>query len=139
MFRSAQDVLTNYQKAVYEKDVDKFLLSYAEEIHIFDCWGKWEYNGIAAWKKVVVEWFSGLEEEMLLKVEFYDDFVEESGDLAFAHSAVSYTAVDMTGKEVRSMKNRFTFVMKKKQDSWKIIHEHSSLPINPENEQAIFG
>lgn len=139
MFKTVQDVLTNYRKAVHEKDVDKFLLGYAEDVHIFDCWGKWEYTGTAAWKQVVAEWFSGLEEELLLRVEFHDDIVKESGDLTYVHCAVSYTAVDLSGKELRSMKNRFTFVLEKIQGSWKIIHEHSSLPINPENDQAIFG
>ncbi|MGB6407708.1 MAG: nuclear transport factor 2 family protein [Planococcus donghaensis] len=139
MFKTIQDVLTNYQKAVYEKDVDKFLLGYAEDVHIYDCWGEWEYTGTDAWRQVVAEWFNGLEEKMLLKVEFHNELVKESDNLAYVHSMVSYTAVDLTGKELRNMKNRFTFIMIKTQDSWQIIHEHSSLPINPENDHAIFG
>ncbi|WP_262177306.1 hypothetical protein [Saccharococcus sp. Marseille-Q5394] len=43
-----QDVLENYRSAVYEKDVEKFLSLYASEVHIYDCWGKWESKGISS-------------------------------------------------------------------------------------------
>ncbi|WP_298825573.1 SgcJ/EcaC family oxidoreductase [uncultured Planococcus sp.] len=139
MFTEVRDVLNNYRDAVYEKDVEKFLSGYASDVHIFDCWQEWQFNGIEQWKNVVDEWFGGLVEEgVLLQAELYDESLKESEDLAHVHGSVSFTAFDKTGKELRKMKNRFTFVLEKTEGSWRITHEHSSLPIGMEDGKAIF-
>lgn len=138
MFATVQEVLTNYRDAVYERDVEKFLLGYAQDVHVFDCWSDWECHGMTAWEKVVTGWLNGVEKEVSLQVEFYDVGSKESENFAYVHTAVAYTAVDPSGKLLQSMKNRFTFVMIRTQDSWEIIHEHSSLPIDSETTLAIF-
>ena len=139
-FFKVQDVLENYKTAVYEKDVEKFLSMYAPEIHIYDCWGNWESKGISSWKEIVVEWFNGLNEDgVLLKVDFNDLVVEENSYLAFVHCAVTYAALqEESGEKLRQMTNRFTYGLKKVNDSWVIVHEHSSLPINMETGKGIF-
>lgn len=38
MFKEVQDVFKNYEEAVSEKDVEKFLAGYAPNVHLFDCW-----------------------------------------------------------------------------------------------------
>lgn len=140
MFAEVQDVINNYTDAVYEKDVDKFLSGYAPDIHIFDCWGEWEHKGIGKWKAVVKGWFGGLEEEgVRLRAEFHDKVCKENEDLAHFHCAISFTALDDTGQELRKMTNRFTVALEKVDGSWQIVHEHSSLPISMEDGKAIYG
>ncbi|MGE6414022.1 YybH family protein [Planococcus kocurii] len=140
MFTDVQDVLQNYRDAVYEQDVEKFLLSYAPNVHVFDCWEEWEYHGIEQWSTMVTEWFRRLaEEEMKLGVEIHKEAGKENAEMAYVHGSVSFAALDQTGKELRKMSNRFTFVMEKIDDSWRIVHEHSSLPIDMESGKAIFG
>lgn len=139
MFSTVNDVLNNYVAAVYEKDVEKFLAGYARNVHIYDAWNSWESNGIDEWKAAVTEWFNGLEEDMLLRVELYNDSRKENEELAYVQGTVSFAAVDTEGKELRKMNNRFSFMMEKSAGSWRITHEHSSLPINTENDKAIFG
>lgn len=140
MFTDVQDVLKNYRDAVYEKNVEKFLSGYAPNVHIFDCWQEWEYKGIEQWKAVVDEWFSGLEEEeVLLRAELHEEAIKENAELAHVHGSISFAAEDKTGKELRKMRNRFTFLLEKADGSWRIIHEHSSLPIGMEDGKAIFG
>jgi ketosteroid isomerase-like protein len=138
-FFEVQDVLKNYQTAVYEKDVEKFLSMYAPEIQIYDCWENWESKGISSWKENVVQWFNGLSEDgVLLKVDFNDVVVEENSHLAFIHCAVTFAAhQEESGERLRQMTNRFTFGLKKVNESWVIIHEHSSLPINMETGKGI--
>ncbi|MCM3639376.1 nuclear transport factor 2 family protein [Sporosarcina luteola] len=140
-FLKVQDVLENYRSAVYEKDVEKFLSLYASEVHIYDCWGNWESKGISSWKENVVEWFKGLSADgILLKVEFDDLVVEENSDLAFVHCAVTFAAyLEDSCEKLRQMTNRFTFGLKKSNESWVIAHEHSSLPINMETGKGIFN
>lgn len=140
MFTEVRDVLNNYRDAVYEKDVEKFLSGYAPDVHVFDCWQEWQYNGVEQWKTVVDEWFGGLlEEGVLLRAELHDESLKESEGLAHVHGSVSFTAFDKAGKELREIKNRFTFVLEKAGGSWHITHEHSSLPISTEDGKVVFG
>ncbi|MEH7248180.1 nuclear transport factor 2 family protein [Neobacillus niacini] len=140
-FFKVQDVLENYKTAVYEKNVEKFLSMYAPDMHIYDCWGNWEIKDISSWKENVIQWFNGLSEDgVLLKVDFTDVVVEENSDLAFIHCAVTFAAhQEQSGENLRQMTNRFTYGLKKVNESWAITHEHSSLPINMENGKGIFN
>ncbi|WP_223635527.1 YybH family protein [Planococcus sp. 4-30] len=138
MFTNVQEVFRNYSAAVYEKDVDQFLSGYAQDIHVFDCWQEWQYNGIEQWKTLVEDWFGGLAEGERLRAELHDEVTKENGELAYVHGSMSFAAFDETGKELRKMSNRFTFVLEKTEGSWRITHEHSSLPIGMEDGKAIF-
>jgi ketosteroid isomerase-like protein len=139
-FNKVQDVLENYKSAVYEKDVERFVSTYASDIHVYDCWENWECIGISKWKKMVEGWFNGLSEEgVLLKTDFDDLVVEENSNLAFVHCAVSFTAYNESGEKLRQMTNRFTFGLRKENESWTITHEHSSLPISMETGKGIFN
>lgn len=139
-FSEVQEVLENYKSAIYEKDVERFLSSYASDIHIYDCWETWESIGISKWRETVKEWFKGLSEEgVLLQVDFNDLVVEESSDLAFVRCAVKFAAQNNSAEIIRQMTNRFTLCLKKENESWSIFHEHSSLPINIETGKGIFN
>jgi ketosteroid isomerase-like protein len=139
VFNKVTDVLENYKSAIYEKDDKKFLSSYSTDIHLFDCWDNWECSDITQWKQMVTEWFNGLTEEgVSLKVDFDDVGIEENVNLAFVHCAVTFAAHNELGEKIRHMTNRFTFCLKKENESWAIIHEHSSLPIHLETGKGIF-
>ncbi|MBU0903850.1 MAG: nuclear transport factor 2 family protein [Firmicutes bacterium] len=136
-----QDVLEIYKGAVYELDTKKFLSIYAEDVHIYDCWGNWESKGISLWKESVTEWFNGVNEDgYLLKVDFNDLSIQENTNIAFLHCAVTFAAFKgNTEDKHRQMTNRFTFGLKKVNDSWLITHEHSSLPIDMQSGKGIFN
>lgn len=139
-FSEVYDVLETYRTAVHEKDVEKFLSLYASEIHIYDCWGSWESTGLPSWKANVAEWFNGLSEGgVLLEVAFDDVVIEETSTLAFVHCAVTFTGYqEESGLQLQQMTNRFTFGLKKAKDTWTIVHEHSSLPVDFETGKGIF-
>lgn len=140
MFTDVQDVFKNYEEAVSEKNVEKFLLGYAPDVHLFDCWGKWEHQGIEQWEAAVTEWFSGVEKEGVeLRAELVEEVVKENEGLAHVHGAIRYAGLDDAGNELRSITNRFSFFLEKTDGSWRITHEHSSLPISNEDGKAIFG
>ncbi|WML44643.1 nuclear transport factor 2 family protein [Neobacillus sp. PS3-40] len=139
-FINVQDILDNYKSAIYEKDVERFLSSYHSEIHIFDCWDNWECIGITQWRQMVKEWFNGLSEEgVLLKVDFTDLVMEETLNIAIVHCSVKFSAYNQSDEKLRQTTNRFTFCLKKENELWTIIHEHSSLPINIETGKGIFN
>lgn len=131
-YAGVHDVLDNYTTSIYELDAEKLLSSYAEDVHIYDCWGNWEGKGLTAWRSNVEEWFKGLhEDDALLQVDMQDVVIEEGQDVAFSHCAVSFTGIKRdSGEHMHQMVNRFTFGLKKVNNSWLITHEHSSLPID---------
>ncbi|MGM0840352.1 MAG: YybH family protein [Bacillota bacterium] len=138
---SVQDVLQQYKSSIHERDLERFLSIYDPDIHIYDCWGNWESKGIASWQKNVTEWFNGLKADgEILKVDFQDVVVEETTNLSFAHCAVKFAAHnESTGEKLRQIINRFTFCLQKANDTWLIVHEHSSLPISMEDGKGMFG
>ncbi|SDG73390.1 conserved hypothetical protein [Planococcus glaciei] len=140
MFATVQDLVANYTEAVYEGDAEKFLSAYAPDVCIFDCFEQWEYTGIEAWRAFVTEWFSGMEQEgAKLRAEVESQGAKEYGDSAHVHCIISFAALDQSGKQLRKTKNRFTFVLEKVDGSWRIVHEHSSVPVHMEDGRAIFG
>ncbi|MFC5405389.1 YybH family protein [Cohnella soli] len=139
-FNNVLDVLENYKSSVNEKDVDRFVSAYASDIHIYDCWQNWECTGFTQWSENVHEWFDSLtKEDVLLKVDYDDLVVEENSNLAFVRCTVRFAAYNKSGEKLRQMTNRFTFGLRKQNDSWLITHEHSSLPINMETGKGIFN
>ncbi|MFM8426008.1 MAG: YybH family protein, partial [Chloroflexota bacterium] len=74
------------------------------------------------------EWFGSLGNE-LVKVEFNDLEITVTKEMAIAHMIVTFRGLSAEGKELRSMQNRMTCVLKNVNDAWKIIHEHSSSPL----------
>ncbi|WP_088041528.1 nuclear transport factor 2 family protein [Bacillus sp. EAC] len=139
-FNKVQDVLENYRSAIYEKDVERFVSTYSADVHVYDCWENWECIGIVQWKETVKDWFNGLSEDgHLLKTDFDNVVVEENSNLSFVHCAVTFTALAESGEKIRQMTNRFTFGLKKENESWTIIHEHSSLPLSMETGKGIFN
>ncbi|MCQ6268598.1 nuclear transport factor 2 family protein [Fictibacillus sp. WQ 8-8] len=137
-FTNVQDVIENYKSAVYEQDVEKFVSAYATNIQVYDCWEDWEYKGISKWKEAVNGWFNHLKEGgVQLKVELNDLVVEENAGLAFIYSNMSLIAYNGSEEKLRQITNRFTFGLKKENNSWKIIHQHSSLSISMETGKCI--
>jgi ketosteroid isomerase-like protein len=139
-FSTVEEVLENYKTSVSERDVEKFLRSYSENISLYDCWNKWECNGLSDWRKSVESWFQELSEESLnLKVTFSDMSIEEGESVAFAKCAITYAAYVQSSSEIlRQITNRFTFGLCKVDGSWQIVHEHSSLPIDPATGKGMF-
>ena len=120
-----------YTRAVLEKNVEAFLGLYHPTARVFDTWGAWSYEGQPARQKVIEQWFGSLGEERVA-VTFDRLQAIVTSDLASLTARVIYAAIDPKGAELRSMQNRLTWVLKPQGDTWKIIHEHTSVPIGPD-------
>ncbi|MGH3049886.1 MAG: YybH family protein [Gaiellaceae bacterium] len=126
--RTIERLLEAYAAAVRAKEVDDFVALYDDDVRVFDMWGRWSYDGVAAWREMAVEWFGSLGTEQVA-VEFEDVQTVVGGDVAVAHAFVTFTSLSSEGDELRSMNNRLTWALEKKADgSWKVVHEHSSAP-----------
>jgi ketosteroid isomerase-like protein len=125
-----------YKNAVFQKDIAAFTSIYDENVLVFDMWGQWTYEGLPAWTAMAKDWFASLGTNRDA-VDFGDIQVQASGELATATATVKFTAISDTGKELRFLQNRLTWIVQKKGNGWKIIHQHTSTPIDVETMKAI--
>lgn len=121
----------SYRHAVLVKDVAAFLGLYHPSARVFDTWGAWSYEGEKDRRQVIEQWFSSLGEERVA-VTFDRLQATVTGELATLTARVVYAAISPEGAELRSMQNRLTWVLKFEGGTWKIIHEHTSVPIGPD-------
>lgn len=128
--------LDRYKEAVLAKDVDAFARLYDDDVHVFDMWGAWSLRGIQPWRKMASEWFSSLGSERVI-VSVGDAQSTSSDEMAIGHAILTYTAVSAEGKELRSLSNRISMALKRTGDVWKIIHEHTSAPIDHQSLKAM--
>jgi uncharacterized protein (TIGR02246 family) len=123
-----RDLLTRYSECAYAKDVDQFMTMYAPDVRIFDLWGSWELIGSDAWRDGIAGWFGSLGDDRVV-VDFDDVDVCVSGDLATVAAMVGYSGETATGERVRQMANRLTWVLNRVDGAWRVIHEHTSAPV----------
>jgi uncharacterized protein (TIGR02246 family) len=122
------DILDAYKAAVYDRSTVAFLRLYSPDARVYDTWGVWSYEGTESRRKAIEGWFSSLGEERV-KVSFDEVQVTVDQELAVLTATGRYAAISTDGAELRSMQNRFTWALKRKGDSWSIVHEHTSTPI----------
>lgn len=137
MTKQIKKVLDQYAQAVWNKDVAAFLELYDDTIQVYDAWGHWEYAGKEEFRTLPLHWFNDLGSDRV-KVNFKDPQIHENGDLGSIWTEVNYAAFDEHNKLLHAMSNRLTMVLKKRSDDWKIIHEHTSIPVDMETGQGMF-
>lgn len=125
-----------YKNAVFQKDVEAYASIFDENVCVFDMWEKWSYNGLADWKEMAKGWFGSLGKDRDL-VTFSDIQIQSTDEMAVVSAFARFTAISEDGKELRYLENRLTWVARKKEDMWKIIHQHTSGPIDFETMKVI--
>jgi uncharacterized protein (TIGR02246 family) len=119
-----------YKNAAFDKDVAALLDIYADDVVAFDLWGSWSINGIDAMREMVRGWFASVGEDRdAISFELIRTVI--GSDLALAEAFVTYTAVSAAGVALRSMQNRLTWVAAPRNGQWRIVHQHTSSPIDP--------
>jgi uncharacterized protein (TIGR02246 family) len=121
-------LLEAYRDAVRAKDVDAFVAIFADDVRVFDMWGTWSHDGIDSWREMAVGWFGSLGDE-LVRVEFDDVQTTVGEDTAVLSAFVTFAGLSAEGEELRSMNNRLTWGLRKTGGSWKVVHEHTSAPV----------
>ena len=132
-----EEVLEGYRTAVSAKDVDAFVALYDDDARVFDMWGRWSYDGLAEWRNLVADWFGSLGDDQVV-VELHDVGTVVGDDVAAAHGVVTFTGLSAGGEELRAIDNRVTWVLRRAgDDAWKIVHEHTSMPIDLETSKPV--
>jgi ketosteroid isomerase-like protein len=124
-------ILQKYETTVFHRDLEGHLALYSDQAQIFDAWDDWSFKGIEPLRKMVESWFVSLDEDRV-KVEMSDLRTQSGGDIGYASAIVKFTAISKEGSPLRWLENRFTWVLERKHNEWKIMHQHSSSPANHE-------
>jgi uncharacterized protein (TIGR02246 family) len=129
-------VLHTYRDAVLAKDVDGLVALYDSDVRIFDMWGEWSYAGSEAWRGVVDGWFGSLGTDRVA-VEVDDVQTVAADGLVVVHAFVTYRGLSAAGDEQRALTNRMTLVLGRRDGEWKIVHEHTSAPVDADTGKVI--
>jgi uncharacterized protein (TIGR02246 family) len=121
-------LLESYRDAVYAKDVEAFVAIFADDVRVFDMWGTWSHDGIDSWREMAVGWFGSLGDE-LVRVAFDEVRTTVGDDTAVLSAFVTFAGLSADGEELRSMNNRLTWGLRKTGGTWKVVHEHTSAPV----------
>jgi len=128
--------LDAYAAAVAAKDADAFAALYADDVHVFDLWGRWELRGLPAWRAMAQEWFASLGAETVA-VTYAQARSHRSDDLACGHAVLTYAARAADGTPLRSLDNRISLALARRDGLWKIVHEHTSAPVDHASGKAM--
>jgi ketosteroid isomerase-like protein len=129
-------VLESYASAVHARDADALMRLYDPAVRVFDAWGIWSYEGAAAWQRAVEGWFASLGSERV-KVRFDDVQCAGGRELAMVSAIVTYAGLSAEGEPLRSMQNRISWVLRTTGHVLRIVHEHTSVPIDFDESTAI--
>jgi ketosteroid isomerase-like protein len=132
-----EKALQGYTEAVAAQDVEAFLGLYDERVHVFDSWGRWEYAGLDAWRGMVTEWFGSLGGGRV-EVAFSEVSCVTGTGVAFGHAVATYSGYSAEGELLHAMTNRMSVGLEKTDTAWKIVHEHTSLPVDMASGAALF-
>jgi ketosteroid isomerase-like protein len=134
--KDVASIVSSYESAVITKDADAFMRLYAPDVRVFDAWGVWLYDGAEAWRLAVEGWFASLGSERV-QVNFEEVVAYSSENLSSLSAIVTYAGLSAEGVQLRAMQNRLTWVIRTVGHVPRIVHEHTSAPIDFEHSKAI--
>jgi ketosteroid isomerase-like protein len=129
ILKQVADFFPLYKNFAWQKDSESMINLYDENVIVFDMWNQGHYSGLTEWSSVIKQWLGSLNDERV-NVNFEMTKSENGGTVSFASSIIQYQAISADNKVIRSMRNRITLGFKKSNDIWKVVHQHTSAPIN---------
>jgi len=123
-------IIADQQKAVCAKDVDRIMSHYAADFCVFNVKPPFRIRGAAEWRRV---WEASLAHfPASFGMETRDVVITMSGELAVAHYLARFTGLPGPPFWIR-----VTAVYRRLAGTWKIVHEHSSVPFDPETLRVV--
>jgi ketosteroid isomerase-like protein len=76
---------------------------------------------------MAADWFGSLGTDSVV-VGVDDARVQIAQDLASVQAYLTFTGVSAHGETLRAMDNRLTWVLQRREETWKVVHQHTSAP-----------
>lgn len=131
-----KDFFKVYEHSAWHKDAKAMINLYDDQAVIFDMWDQGYVLNLMEWTKIIEDWLGSLGEEKV-KVEFEMIKIHQSESVGFASALIKFQAISTEGVMLRSMKNRITLGFSRVKESWKVVHQHTSAPVNSNGLTAI--
>jgi ketosteroid isomerase-like protein len=120
-------------KAVHDKDINALLSNHTPDILSFDVIVPLQYIGVESVRERAEKWVSSY--SGLIGYEIRDLSITTGETVAFCHYLYRVTGTLIDGAKVE-MWVRATVCLGKIDDKWTIVHEHQSVPFDPETGKA---
>jgi len=130
-----RQLLDEWRAALAARDLDRLTAAYSPDVVFYDAVPPIERRGLAAYR---ASW-----ENMLpflpprIASEVREIAITVSGDLALMHGLQRIINAD-TGEAATCGWVRVTVAYQRQQGNWRVIHEHVSVPFDPQTAQAAF-
>lgn len=131
---TVQSVLDRYVQAVKASDAEALLALYGDDVHVYDLMAPFERHGKDSSRELIEAWLNGGGEQ---DCSVEDIVVLEEGDLAVARASIRYGYTGEDGTK-HNMWNRATWTFRRIDGEWKIVGEHTSVPLSEPDMQPIF-
>lgn len=122
--------------AVANRDAAALLDVHAADVSSFPVLPPAETHGTEAVAQALEAWFDGYSDGPTYEV--HDLHVEAGTDLGTCSFRYHVTGVLHSGDAV-DMWVRATLVLRRGADGWKVVHQHESVPFDPETGQALIS
>ncbi|MFX1679822.1 nuclear transport factor 2 family protein [Mitsuaria sp. CC2] len=128
--------LRDYAAAVFDRDLPRFLDLYADEVQVFDSWNRWEYAGREDWAGMIAAWFEGIQ-DVRVRVTAKDVKTWHDTQVAGGSATLEFAALDADGQPLRATENRLTVLLRNDGGTWRIVHQHTSVPVDFQSKQVV--
>lgn len=126
-----------YGERVRARDLDAFCALYDRDVTVLDAFEPEPLHGVDAWRTSVATWFGQMRDGETNDALFHELTVVGDGVHAAAHALVRYVVLDDDGAEREGLTNRLTWIVRRDDhDAWRVVHEHTSLTVEPETWKA---
>ena len=120
--------------AMRQKDIDRLMALYADEVVYFDVVPPLRFDGPDALRARFTHWFDSYRSEIAM--EMRDLHIVARGDLAVAFWLSRSSGTLKDGRQVGAWV-RATSCCLQSAGGWSIVHEHISLPVDLESGMAV--
>ena len=117
-------------------DVDAMMIDVADDVMVFDVVDPLRRTGKASTSERAIKWQESYDRPPIW--ENRDVAVTTDGDVAFSHSLSHVTGKLKAGEEI-DMWFRTTLGLRRIAGRWMIVHDHGSVPFDPESGKASLG
>lgn len=130
-----QKLMDDWREALSTKDLDRLLRHYHADVRFFDAVPPHEQQGADAYRRTWENMMPHLPEA--LGSEMRDVRITAEGNVAFA-SCLQRLTDRKTNEAATCGWVRVTICFHRKSDGWKVVHEHVSVPFQPQTGAAAF-
>ena len=127
-------LIDDWAKATRAKDVDGIMAKHAPDTRSFDCHSHFQFRGADALRKHLEACMPCMQGPMTFEIHDLD--VAAHGDVAFCHYLARYGATRLSGEEHTGWL-RVTVCLRKVEGAWLIVHDHCSVPFDPQSGKAM--